>query len=123
MHHAPFEFPPALDKALRAAARTHGLKLCADTHYDAVNRELRWFDGAEYRRLDFDYDGNTVRVTHYVETFPCLPRLFHLLRHTFIAARLRRTKWDEFGILTDRQDEAFYRQEIGRLLGRTAIRV
>jgi hypothetical protein len=38
-----FEFPEELDKALQVAAKDRGLRLMRETHYDAINREIRWF--------------------------------------------------------------------------------
>lgn len=71
-----FEFPCKLDKALQAAAKDRGFRLMRETHYDAINRELCWFERNMQKRIDFDFDGNIVRVTFYGDRFPCFPRLW-----------------------------------------------
>jgi hypothetical protein len=118
MARTPALFPAALDGSLRALATGHGLDLRRDTHYDVCNRELGWFDGSRYCRLDFDFDGTSVRVTHYVEIYPCLPRLWRLLRNTRCAKRLRRIRWTALGELRADRDAEWYREEIARLLAR-----
>ena len=81
------DFPHAVQQALEELATQRGLKLRKETHYDAANRELHWFESNRLHRLDFNLDREKplITVTHYVDEFPkLLPKAFLIWCHNFI---------------------------------------
>jgi hypothetical protein len=83
--------------AVEAAGR--GLTLAHDTHYDANNLELSWWQGPICHRIDFQpMLSGEVAVTHYRDHYPCLPKLLRWLHHyvplfPFVA----RVEWESAG--------------------------
>lgn len=55
-----------------------GVKISFDTHYDAQNWELSWWNGNTHHRMDFQpLERGEISITHYKDHFPCLPKLFY----------------------------------------------
>ena len=68
-------FPSTVADAIRAVARERSLAVAADTHYDAENMEVYWWNGQRLHRVDFQPmpEGHVV-VTSLVDTYPFLGR-------------------------------------------------
>ena len=63
---------------LKSKAPELGVRLAFDTHYDANNWELSWWQGKVLNRLDFQpLEATQVAVTHHEDRFRVLP---HFLR-------------------------------------------
>jgi|SRR5687768_10262110 len=63
---------------LRDRARHANLGLALNTHYDAGNCELRWWDGSTLHRLDFQpLDAGELAITHYRDRFARFPRFLN----------------------------------------------
>ena len=70
-----------LREVLSTIAADRRLRLSYDTHYDAGNLELSWWQGKSRHRVDFQpLQGEPLQVTHLVDTYPYLPRLLFWCR-------------------------------------------
>lgn len=66
-----------LGVVLKNAAIRHGVECRFDTHFEAQNWELSWWDGKLWNRLDFQPCGiHGVTVTHYRDTYSFLPKFW-----------------------------------------------
>lgn len=65
----------SLCKILEAIASQRRLHLAYDTHYDAGNIELSWWQGKTRHRLDFQpLHAEPLQVSHLTDTYPFLPK-------------------------------------------------
>lgn len=113
-----FEFPPKLDEAIHAIAADRKARVAKNTHYDAVNRELRWFDDNTYHRISFDFDGAVIRATGLLEIYPFCARSLVALRNTYLVSRLRKIEWKALGELPPGQERGFYEAKIQTFIAR-----
>lgn len=65
-------FPNNIDHVLQDIAIKYKLKLLKNTHYNAINRELKWYTKKEIHRLNLNYDEEEkiISVTHYIDKVP-----------------------------------------------------
>ena len=84
-----------LGEFLRAEAQHRGLMLAFDTHYDAQNWVLSWWNGRRLHRLDFQpMAEHGLAITHYVDHIPWAPRaVAKLLDALGPFSELARTEW------------------------------
>lgn len=88
-----------LASLLAAEAAGRGLTLAQDTHYDANNLELSWWQGRIYHRIDFQpMLSGDVTVTHYRDQYPFLPKLLRWLRkYVPLFPSVARVEWESVG--------------------------
>lgn len=68
----------ALHDILAAIASQRRLRLAYDTHYDADNLVLSWWQGNTRHCLDFQpLHAQPLQVTHYREIYPFLPKVLY----------------------------------------------
>ena len=89
----------ALASLLAVEAAGHRLTLARDTHYDANNLELSWWQGRIYHRIDFQpMLSGDIRVTHYRDQYPFLPKLLCWLRNYVpLFPSVARVEWESVG--------------------------
>ncbi len=68
-----------IETIFRLIAAVRGLRLGYDTHYDAHNYVLSWWQGAIHHRLDFQPMDDSLVVTHLTDRYKFLPRLCYWL--------------------------------------------
>jgi hypothetical protein len=69
-----------LGEYLRNESSRLKLHLGHDTHYDAMNWELSWWQASVLHRLDFQpLEDDTVAITHHRAKFRYLPRMRYWL--------------------------------------------
>ena len=92
----------SLQKILGAFAAERGLHLAYDTHYDAGNLELSWWQGKSRHRVDFQpFLGEPMQVHHLIDTYPSFPRLLLWCRqHIPMFPVLPKTQWQLIGTLS-----------------------
>jgi hypothetical protein len=92
----------ALHKILGDIAAERGLRLAYDTHYDAGNLELSWWQEKLRHRVDFQpFPDAPMQVTHLVDTYPLLPRLvLWCRRHIPMFSVLPKTEWQSIGTMS-----------------------
>ena len=80
---------------LRAEAHRWGLMLGVDTHYEAGNWVLSWWNGRHRHRLDFQPIGDRgLAITHYADHVPWIPgAVAKLLDALGPFSDLARTEW------------------------------
>jgi hypothetical protein len=90
-----------LEQTLKAQAARYGLCLAYDTHYDAENWELSWWQGNVLHRLDFQpMDSGEIQVHHYLDKFPGLPRLLQWAHNTIpMFPYLAKMEWSKVAAL------------------------
>lgn len=69
-------FPEDIHLVLKGLAYEYKMKLLSETHFEANNRELVWFNNNELHRLDFDFSdpAESLRLTYYIDKFPVFPK-------------------------------------------------
>lgn len=68
---------------LKAEANRNGVRLAFDTHYDAQNWRLSWWQGATLNCLDFQpLEHGELSVSRSKSKFKFLPRLLHWAHNT-----------------------------------------
>jgi hypothetical protein len=114
------EFPDtsALASILAAEAAGRGLTLAQDTHYDANNVELSWWQGRICHRIDFQpIPSGEVAVTHYRDYYPCLPKLLHWLHNSVpLFPSVARVEWEWLGAVSAPFEAASIRALLGAVL-------
>ena len=93
----------SLRKILEAIASQRGLRLAYDTHYDAGNLELSWWQGKTRHRLDFQQlHAEPLQVTHLLDTYPFLPKLLlWCRRYVPMFPVLPKVQWHILGSLPE----------------------
>jgi len=89
----------ALAGILAVEAAGRGLTLAHNTHYDANNWELSWWQGRICHRIDFQsMRSGEVMVTHYRDRDPYLPKLLRRL-HSYLPLfpSVARVEWESVG--------------------------
>ena len=67
----------ALRDLITAIAREHGLLVACDTHYDASNFELFWWQGVVRHSVDVQpYPDGRLTVTAIQTAYPAFPRFW-----------------------------------------------
>ena len=67
---------PALHQLITHIAQEHGLRVVYDTHYDAFNWEIRWWNGGVLYAVDIQpYPEGRVEVSRLRTQYPLVPRL------------------------------------------------
>lgn len=98
------EFPELLDKMLYNFAEQNKLVLKKETHYEAINRELIWFEKNICKRLDFTVVINEsdnqkfIDVTYLESIYPSLfPRLSRWLEKNipYFPSFAKHGKWEK----------------------------
>jgi len=53
------------------------MELLQETHFEATDRELIWFERNKLHRVNFDFSDPTqfLRTTYYIDEFPLFPRV------------------------------------------------
>jgi hypothetical protein len=89
----------ALASILAVEAAGRGLTLAHDTHYDANNLELSWWQERICHRIDFQpMLSGEVAVTHYRDQYPFLPKLLRWLRNYVpLFPSVARVEWESVG--------------------------
>jgi len=106
--------PAELAEAVEEVARTFGLHVGYDTHFDAGNVELSWWSGRKLKRLAFQPIPNAgIQVTFLTDTYPLLPKLFRTLR-SFIPMfpHMAKTEYRVLGVLDNSQERARYAERV-----------
>jgi hypothetical protein len=116
-------FPSIIDTVLQKIADEFKLRLARNTHYEATNRELRWFEKNVQKRTNFTFDGKIVTVTFYKDTFPFSPR-FLLWCHNNIPmfGYFARTEWQTMESLPADRNENFYSLKLRALIEQVSER-
>lgn len=80
---------------LKSKAGEFGVRVMFDTHYDAANWELSWWQGSVLHRLDFQPQESTrVSITQYEDSFQCLPKFLRWAHGTIpLFPYLAQIKW------------------------------
>jgi len=60
-------------------AAVHGLRFGYNTHYEAYNYQLDWWEGRDHHRLDFQPINEFLIVTHLTDRYKFLPRVSYWL--------------------------------------------
>jgi len=96
-----------LEQILKAQAGRFGLRLAHDTHYDAENWELSWWQGNVLHRLDFQpMDSGEIQVHHHRDKFPGLPRLLRWAHNAIpMFPYLAKMEWSKVAVLQSPLDE------------------
>jgi hypothetical protein len=68
-----------IETIFRQIAAARGLRLGYDTHYDAHNYVLSWWQGAIHHRLDFQPMDGSLVVTHLTDRYEFLPHFCYWL--------------------------------------------
>ena len=63
----------------RETAVRHGMRLEYNTHYDAYNYVISWWDGTNHHRLDFQPIDDSLAVTHYIDRYKRFQHICHWL--------------------------------------------
>jgi len=104
------QFPEVVDRVLRKISDEAHFRLHKNTHYDALNRELRWLKRNIQTRLNFEFDGNSlITVTLYRDEFSCCPRFFIWLHNNVpMFPYLAKINFKKLGSLPCKEREEFY---------------
>lgn len=113
MENNAIKFPQNIDRLLNIMAKECKIKIAKETHYDAINRVLFWFEGKIRKRIDFTFIEDTVDVTFYKDTFPFSPK-FLIGCHNIIPMfpLYAKTKWKTLDKLLIDESEEFYREKV-----------
>lgn len=110
-------FPDELAKALYAIAQKYNLKLIKDTHYDAINRVLYWYENKMLKRINFECLSHQVDVCLYQDEFPIAPRLFSWLHNNIpMFPYLAKISWQQLDNLPLDQSYEYYLEKINSFL-------
>src|SRR5215510_10738917 len=110
-------FPPVIDAVLQKIADEFKLRFVKNTHYEALNRELKWFDNKVQKRINFTFDGNEVSVTLYKDTFPFSPRFLIWCHNNIPMFRYSaRIEWRTVEKLPADRSEEFYLSKLRALI-------
>jgi hypothetical protein len=110
-------FPSAIDSVLQKIADEFKLRLARNTHYEATNRELRWFEKNVQKRMNFTFDGKEVSVTFYKDIFPFAPRLFIWCHNNLPMFRyFARIEWQALERLPPDASENFYSSKLRAMI-------
>lgn len=70
-----------LKEAVLSLAKEHGLLVSHDTHYDANNLEVSWWEDRVFHRLDFQpVSEQQIQINSIKESYPIFPRLLCWVR-------------------------------------------
>jgi len=98
-----YSFPNDINLALQDISTKYKLKLLKNTHYNATNRELKWYTKKEIHRLNFNYDeeAKIITITHYIDKVPfCMGRIIEKLHDLVpIFPYLAKIEWLKIGTL------------------------
>jgi hypothetical protein len=116
-------FPLAIDAVLRKIADEFELHLARNTHYEATNRELKWFENKVQKRINFTFVGNEISVTFYKDTFPFSPRFLIWCHNNIPMFRYSpRIEWRTIEKLPVDQSEDFYLPKLRALIEQVSER-
>ncbi len=117
------DFPLAAYVALKEVAAEYNLKLKEETHYEAINRELEWFENNKRYRLDFNLDKNVSRIViaYYIDTFPIFLGRALVWCHNFIPGfpYCAKITWQKLAELSVDLSPTEYREKIKFYLHQT----
>lgn len=104
----------SLRKILEAIASQRGLRLAYDTHYDAGNLELSWWQEEIRHRLDFQpLHDEPLQVTYLLDTYPFFPKLLLWCRgYVPMFPVLPKVQWHILGSLP----EPYTRESVEELI-------
>ena len=109
--------PEQLNEALKAIAFENKLKLSHNTHYNAVNAELRFTYGNLIKRINCEVVNNMVHVVAYIEIFPFFPILLRWCQNNIpMFPFLAKIKWKRVAKLPVSETKGFYQEKIVNLL-------
>lgn len=108
------EFPDSFDEAIKKVALTNKVVLRKDSHYDAIDRELQWFEARLLKRIYFSLGESSIDVTFYINRFSKNPKtalmFYHLLPTIFkYPAQI---EWEPFKSLPMNKSSEFYYNKI-----------
>jgi len=118
--------PINFDNALIEIAIEYGMRLDKETHFEALNREVVWFDHNILYRLDFNYDYELtlIKCTAYVDTFPQMfPRLLRWL-HLYVPGFPYKAKssWFTIGTISLEFTKIQYKDILRSFISRVVLR-
>lgn len=108
------EFPVTFDRAIKNIAKNKKIALGNNTHYAAINRELQWFEGNLLKRLDYNLDESSIKVTFLINRFSGNPKLM-LFLYNLLPTTLKypaKIEWESLKELPINGTEEFYYNEI-----------
>lgn len=76
-------FPDIINNILNQLAVEYKLIIAKETHYDAINRELIWFEGNIQKRINLTFMGDFIGVTYYKTLFTVCPKICLWLHNNF----------------------------------------
>ena len=96
-----------LHEILVTITSLRGLSLAYDTHHDAGNLVIAWWQGRSRHRLDFQpLRGEPLQVTHLLDTYPFMPRLLHWCRRYIPMVPVSsKEQWQVLGTLSEPYSE------------------
>ena len=68
-----------IDSIFREIATVHGLGFGYNTHYEAYNYQLDWWESRYHHRLDFQPINESMVVTHMSDHYRLLPHVCYWL--------------------------------------------
>lgn len=119
------DFPEDIHNALLELARECRIKLRKETHYEARDRELRWYIKNSIYRLNFDFStkDSFVSVTYLIDKFPIpIPQLFEW-GHDYIpyfpyCAKITWKRLDDLSLGLTKEE---YKKKIKEILAKITI--
>lgn len=106
-------FPENIEKVINAIAKENRMVVKKETHYDAVNREMYWFEKNRRKRIDFALVNSLIVVTSYDDIFPVCPLILTWC-HDYIPMfpLFAKIQWEKVDELLLGETEGYYHEKI-----------
>jgi hypothetical protein len=106
------DFPDEVHQVLKELRDEYKIKMKKETHYDAIDRELQWYDKNRLYRLNFDFSGSPSFITvHMLITKFVFP--------FFLFPLCSKTTWEKFADIPLGLSKEKYKEIIKKYINQT----